>query len=154
MAEVWIRAGDKSLEAHSPLLGLEIIYDTESIGLIQASEQEGVPPLSFFVSMNDEDRAYLKEQFDLSEEDKAALVAEFGLDPKELEVPNEPEQWFDPAEGLRTVQALLRYARALPPDFETPVVELKWIVRDLQELEQFLVMALARRTRFYIVVGA
>ena len=153
MTEVWVKTQDKSLEAHSPLLSLETIYDSENLGFIQAAEREGSLPLSGFISMNAEDMALIEEQFGLSAEDKAALIEEFNLDPEQLEVPRETEQWFDPADGLKTVQALLRHAATFSEGFETPNIELKWIVRDLQQLEQFLKRVLAVQTGFYISTG-
>ena len=134
-------------------MSLETIYDSENLGFIQAAEREGLLPLSRFISMNAQDMALMEEQFGLSAALSSALMEELSLDPKQLDAPREPEQWFDPAEGLKTVQALLRHAATSPEGFETPNIELKWIARDLQQLKQFLEMALAVKSGFYISIG-
>jgi len=138
MAEVFIRLeGNKAVEACGHLIGIDIVYDTDGLGLAQAAEQQGAMSLSQFVSMSDEDKTELIEQFDVS--------------PDELD---EPEQWFEPTEGLKTVRAVLQHLRSSPPNVGVANYELKWVLRDLEELEKCFLAAQAQQTRFHISIMA
>lgn len=138
MAEISIRLeGNKDLKACGHLIGFEVVYDADGLGLAQAAQQRGAMPLSQFVSLSGEDQAELMEQFDVS--------------PDELD---EPEQWFEAVEGLKTVRAILEHLRISPPKDEPAHYELKWVLRDLQEMEKCFLVVQTEQTRFHISILA
>lgn len=57
----------------------------------------------------------------LLSESQAALIQQMkdeGMDPTKMRLP--PEQWFDAAEGLKTVRGLIEYVNANLNNFKTP----------------------------------
>ena len=83
-------------------------------------------------------------------ENPAALIAEMqaqGFDPSKMRVP--PEQWFPPAEGLRTVRALIEHVNANLNDFKQP----NPILRDLRAVEALLAAAEAAGVSFHFTKG-
>jgi glycine/D-amino acid oxidase-like deaminating enzyme len=101
----------------------------ETDRLDSAARRRGVTPMTSLLS---ESQAALIEQ----------LKAE-GFDPAKMRVP--PEQWFAPAEGLKTVRALAEYVAANLNDFRQP----NPILRDLQAVEALLIQAEAAGVRFH-----
>jgi len=86
----------------------------------------------------------------LLSENPAALVEEMkaqGFDPAKMRVP--PEQWFDAAEGLRTVRGLIAQVTANLNDFKQP----NPILRDLKAAEALLAAAAAAGVRFHFTKG-
>ncbi len=67
-----------------------------------------------------------------------------GLDRSELP----KERWFPPAAGLETVRALLKSLRAGKVDVERPDA----VVRDLEGIQQILVMAEKAKTGFHVAI--
>jgi hypothetical protein len=99
--------------------------------LDELAEQLGLAPLTEFVSSNPEAVAgYLREQ---------------GLDPADYPLPE--EEWFAPADGLRTVRGLLAHLQSVPE----AVLDAQRIVRDLAAIEQVLTAALAEQVPFHLV---
>jgi hypothetical protein len=70
-------------------------------------------------------------------------MKEEGLDPAKMRVP--PEQWFTPAEGLKTLRALTEFVTANLNDFKQP----NPILRDLKAAEALLVAAEGAGVRFH-----
>ena len=66
-----------------------------------------------------------------------------GFDPARMRLP--PEQWFDAADGLKTVQALAEYVSANLNDFKQP----NPILRDLKSAEALLSAAASAGVRFH-----
>lgn len=71
-----------------------------------------------------------------------------GFDPTKMRLP--PEQWFAPAEGLKTVRALVEYVSAKLNDFKQP----NPILRDLKAADALLAAAEAAGTRFHFTKTA
>src|SRR5690242_16061065 len=74
----------------------------------------------------------------LLSENTAALVAQMreeGFDPTKMRLP--PEQWFAPAEGLKTIRSLAEYVAGKLNDFKQP----NPILRDLKAAETLLAAA-------------
>ena len=79
-------------------------------------------------------------------ESQAALIAQLkedGFDPAKMRLP--PEQWFDAAEGLKTLQALIEHVGANLNDFKQP----NPIIRDLKAAEALLTAAAAAGVKFH-----
>jgi hypothetical protein len=79
-------------------------------------------------------------------ESQATLIEQLkadGFDPSKMRLP--PEQWFAPAEGLKTVRALAEYVAANLNDFKQP----NPILRDLKASEALLSAAESAGTRFH-----
>lgn len=82
----------------------------------------------------------------LLSESQAALRAQLeadGFDPGKMRLP--PEQWFDAAQGLRTVRALAEYVGANLNDFKQP----NPILRDLKAAEALLTAAESAGAKFH-----
>ena len=83
----------------------------------------------------------------LLSESQAALIEQLkadGFDPSKMHLP--AEQWFDAAQGLKTVRALIEYVSANLNDFKQP----NPILRDLRNIEATLVAAEAAGVRFHL----
>ena len=102
----------------------------ESDRLDSAARRRGVTALTSLLS---EDPAALAEQ----------LRAD-GFDPAKMRLP--PEQWFPPAEGLKTVRALAGHVEANLNDFKQP----NPILRDLKAVEALLAAAEVAGVRFHL----
>ena len=86
----------------------------------------------------------------LLSESATALIAQLkeeGFDPSKMRLP--PEQWFDAAEGLKTVRAVADYVSANLNDFKQP----NPILRDLKAAEALLTAAEAAGVRFHFTKG-
>jgi hypothetical protein len=82
----------------------------------------------------------------LLSENPAALAAQLreeGFDPSKMRLP--PEQWFDAAEGLKTVRGLAAHVTAHLNDFKQP----NPILRDLKAVEVLLIAAESAGGRFH-----
>jgi glycine/D-amino acid oxidase-like deaminating enzyme len=82
----------------------------------------------------------------LLSESQAALIEQMkaeGFDPGKMRLP--PEQWFDPAEGLKTVRGLIEHITANLNDFKQPNA----ILRDLKAAETLLLEAQSKGVRFH-----
>jgi glycine/D-amino acid oxidase-like deaminating enzyme len=82
----------------------------------------------------------------LLSESRAALEAQLreeGFDPAKMRLP--AEQWFDPAEGLKTVRGLIADVTANLNNFKQP----NPILRDLKAAEALLVAAQGAGVRFH-----
>lgn len=73
---------------------------------------------------------------------RAQLQAD-GFDPSRMRLP--PEQWFNPADGLKTVRALSEYVNANLNAFKQP----NPILRDLKATETLLAAAESGGVRFH-----
>ena len=90
----------------------------------------GCEPLTRFVSVNPAALSrYLQEQ---------------GLDPDNFPIPD--EEWFEAAEGLKTVRGLLAHIKSRPD----AVLDAGRIVRDLQAIEQILAVAEQAQVLFHL----
>ena len=82
----------------------------------------------------------------LLSESQTALIEQLkadGFDPARMRLP--PEQWYAPAEGLRTVRALIEYVSEKLNDFKQP----NPILRDLNGAQATLAAADAAGVRFH-----
>jgi hypothetical protein len=82
----------------------------------------------------------------LLSESQAALIEQLkedGFDPAKMRLP--PERWYDAAEGLKTVRALIEHVGANLNDFKQP----NPIIRDLKAAETLLMAAEAADVRFH-----
>ena len=82
----------------------------------------------------------------LTSESQAALIAQLkeeGFDPTKMRLP--PERWFDPAEGLKTVRALVEFVTANLNDFKQPSP----ILKDLKAAEALLAAAEGTGVKFH-----
>jgi hypothetical protein len=83
---------------------------------------------------------------DLLSENQAALIQQMkdeGMDPTKMRLP--PEQWYDPAEGLKVVRKLMEYVRANLNNFKQP----NPILRDLKSHEATLAAAEKAGAKFH-----
>ncbi len=83
------------------------------------------------------------EFFSQDPEMVAELIADSGGDPEGIDIP--AEQWFDPAEGLATVRALLSVPEALPGS-ATAVAE------DLRGCERVLARLTSEGVRWHLAI--
>jgi hypothetical protein len=82
----------------------------------------------------------------LLSESQAALIAQMreeGFDPSKMRLP--AEQWYDAAEGLKTVRGLAEHVNAHLNDFKQP----NPILRDLKAAETLLAAVEAPNGRFH-----
>jgi hypothetical protein len=122
-----------SAEPNPEFFGLELSRADKALSRL--AKELGVPPLTSFVSVDTEDQELLAE---LAEEAGADIS---GWKP-------EPVHWFDPAEGLTTVQALIT---RLAADAKA-VKKRAEILKELSELQTALT-GIARKKakwRFWI----
>jgi len=79
-------------------------------------------------------------------ESQSALIEQLkseGFDPSKMRLP--PEQWFEPAEGLKTVRALSEHVSANLNNYKQP----NPILRDLKAAESLLAAAHAAGVKFH-----
>jgi hypothetical protein len=88
-----------------------------------------IPPSRFFSRSPGDIAEYLRNQ---------------GFERSLDELPE--EEWFDPADALRSVRGLLEALRSTPAAAPEPAR----IVADLEQIEQALVLAEARGIRFHL----
>ncbi len=105
----------------------------ESDRLDSAARRKGVDALTALLS---ESQDALRVQ----------LIAD-GFDPSKMRLP--PERWFDAAQGLKTIRALVEHVGANLNDFKQP----NPILRDLKAAEALLAAAEAAGTRFHFTKG-
>lgn len=82
----------------------------------------------------------------LLSESQAALIEQMkaeGFDPSKMRLP--PEQWFDPAEGIKSVSGLIEHVTANLNNFKQP----NPILRDLKAAEALLRAAQAAGVKFH-----
>jgi hypothetical protein len=121
MSGALLIATDKRAAApKSEFFGLEL--SRASKALDRLAKQLGVPPLSSFVSVDEGDQELLAE-----------LAEEAGADISNWKP--DPVKWFDPSEGLKTVQALIRRLT----DDKKGVKKREEILKELTELQDALV---------------
>ena len=101
----------------------------ETDRLDSAARRKGVAPITGLLS---ESQAALIEQ-----------MKEAGFDPAKMRLP--PEQWFAPADGLKTVRAVSEYVTSNLNDFKQP----NPILRELKAAEALLAAADAADARFH-----
>ncbi len=85
--------------------------------------------------------------FSANPEAEAAFFADEGIDAADI-TPGEPEQWFEPAEGLSTVRGLLG---ALETD-GAGLQDASSVAEDLRDLERVLVGAEAGGAKWHLAV--
>jgi hypothetical protein len=85
----------------------------------------------------------LGEMISVNPEDAAAFLEGEGQNASGLSLP--AEQWFDAAEGLRTVKALLQHTKSLKPGE-------KLLLQDLTACQQVLDRARQECVRFHFTV--
>jgi hypothetical protein len=120
MSGAFLIATDKrSAEPKPEFFGLELSRAEKSLSKL--AKELGVPPLSSFVSVDEEDQEMLAE-----------LARESGVDTSDWKP--EPVKWFQPAEGLKTVKALIT---RLTED-EKAVKKQEQILRELSDLQHVL----------------
>lgn len=96
------------------------------------AKERGLTPLGDFLS--------------IAPEEAMAFLEGEGVAPEGLELP--AEQWFDPADGLRTVRGLLDQLRHAPPD----VPRLAGVLDDLEATERVLLAAEQHGVRFHLAI--
>lgn len=101
----------------------------ESDRLDSAARRKGAEPLTALLS---ESQAALRAQLEAD-----------GFDANKMRLP--PELWFEAAQGLKTVRALIEYVSANLNDFKQP----NPILRDLKAAETLLAAAQAVGVRFH-----
>jgi hypothetical protein len=111
---------NSSTELEAEFFGLALSRADKALSRL--AKELGVLPLSSFVSVDVEDQEMLAE-----------LAQESGADLSDWKP--EPVQWFDPADGLKTVQALIT---RLTTD-EKAVKKRTAILEELTELQEALV---------------
>lgn len=118
--------------------------------LDETVSQLGLPPLLDFYSASPEDYSnLLGEEVDLLE---AGDVEEIESDSSEIDltgsIPEETpnEQWFLPADGLRTVRGLDAHIRRHPEAYE----HVDALLADLGDLDRYLSAAAEHDVRFHL----
>jgi hypothetical protein len=115
-----IATDKKSAEPKDEFFGLELSRADKALDKL--AKQLKVPPLTSFVSVDVEDQEMLAE-----------LAEEAGADISDWKP--DPVKWFEPAEGLKTVQALIKKLA----DNEKAMKKQAEIVKELSELQAALV---------------
>jgi hypothetical protein len=96
------------------------------------AREMGLTPLRHFISV--------------APEEALAFFEDAGGVPEGLEPP--AEEWFDPAEGLRTVRGLLSYIRDNPAS----VKQARGVCDDLEAAEEVLAAAREHGVRFHLAI--
>jgi hypothetical protein len=96
------------------------------------AKEHGLTPLGDFISV--------------APEDVLAFFEDQGGIPEGQEPP--AEEWFDPAEGLRTVRGLLSYVRDNP----SSVRQARGVCDDLEAAEEVLAAAKEHGVRFHLAI--
>lgn len=78
----------------------------------------------------------------------AAYLQQQGLDPNEIPIPD--EEWYDPAEGLKTVRGLIEHLRKAPGAAPATVPNSVRVVQDLQGIEKALIVAEREKVQFHL----
>jgi hypothetical protein len=130
MAGGWQVLFENSIDGVEPTpgSGVALLYQQRLIDEL-ATKLDVTPLSKFFSRSPDEVAEYLHQQ---------------GLDPAKFDLPE--EEWFEPDEGLTTVQALLAQLRAEPGS----VPQYDKVVRDLEESERLLNVAMLHDVRFHL----
>jgi hypothetical protein len=89
-------------------------------------------------------------EFFSADENSMALLIEEGAGDQELLRRLPPPQWYSPAEGLKTVQALLQALRDDPQQLGT---EGKQVLSELREYAEVLEKAGDREMRWHLAVS-
>jgi hypothetical protein len=96
------------------------------------AKELGLTPLGDFISVAPEDvLAFFEDQGGVPEGQELA-----------------PEDWFDPAEGLRTVRGLLSYVRDNPASIK----QARGVCDDLEAAEEVLAAAQRHGVRFHLAI--
>jgi hypothetical protein len=96
------------------------------------AKENGLTPLGDFISM--------------APEDVRAFYEDMGGMPERWEPP--AEEWFDPADGLRTVRGLLSYLR----DNLASVKQARGVCDDLEAAAEVLAAAKEHGVRFHLAI--
>jgi hypothetical protein len=124
-----IATDKRSAETKPEFFGLELSRSDKA--LERLAKQLKVPSLSSFVSVDEEDQEMLAE-----------LAEESGADISKWKP--EPVNWFEPAEGLKTVQALINRLS----DDEKSVKKGAAILKELTELQAALITIGKKKARW------
>jgi len=89
-------------------------------------------------------------EFFSADENSMALLIEEGAGDQELLRRLPPPQWYPPADGLKTVQALLK---ALQDDPQQLGTEGKQVISELKEYQEVLEKASERKLRWHLAVS-
>jgi hypothetical protein len=89
-------------------------------------------------------------EFFSADENSMALLIEEGAGDQELLRKLPPPQWYSPADGLKTVQALLQALRDDPQQLGT---EGKQVLSELREYAEVLEKARDREMRWHLAVS-
>jgi hypothetical protein len=89
-------------------------------------------------------------EFFSADENSMALLIEEGAGDQELLRKLPPPQWYQPADGLKTVQALLQALRDDPQQLGT---EGKQVLSELKEYAEVLEKARDREMRWHLAVS-
>jgi hypothetical protein len=130
MASGWRVVLEQELPANAAPAdtGKALLYFQRQID--ELAERLQVPSLSGFFSRSPYDIAeYLRGQ---------------GVEPNFDHLPD--EEWFDAAEGLRTVRAIIEELRTFPAAVPAP----EKVVADLEDVERALILAESKGLRFHL----
>lgn len=119
-----------------------LYFDSNGLGLTDAVERQGLMPLRKFLSNTVEQRI------------ETARAYEYTLSAEEL---NNPEEWFEPDEGLKTTRALLDHLRNRPLLEHSAALRekkrtTKACIEYLEALEVALLRAQRQGTRFHLTL--
>lgn len=117
--------------AKSKAMGKALAREADRVD--SAARRKGVEPLRTMLS---ESQAALRAQLEAD-----------GFDPSKMRLP--PERWFDAAQGLKTVRAVIEFVNANLNDFKQP----NPILRDLKAAEALLGAAEAAGVKFHFSNG-
>lgn len=115
--------------------------------------QQGLVPLWSFYSASAEDQEYLSQRYGLTPEEidelKKVTPPEQWCELEKLKSNyREPEQWFEAAEGLKTVRGLLERFRSNPTSPDA-----KYFIEALEITQQVLEAADRQGIRFHFAGG-
>ncbi len=117
--------------AKSKAMGKAVAREADRVD--SAARRKGVEPLRAMLS---ESQAALRAQLEAD-----------GFDPSKMRLA--PERWFDAAQGLKSVRALIEFVNANLNDFKQP----NPILRDLKSAEMMLTAAEAVGVKFHFSNG-
>ncbi len=117
--------------AKSKAMGKALAREADRVD--SAARRKGVEPLRAMLS---ESQAALRAQLEAD-----------GFDPSKMRLP--PELWFDAAQGLKSVRALIEFVNANLNDFKQP----NPILRDLKSAEIMLAAAETAGVKFHFSNG-
>lgn len=118
--------------------------------LQEMATQQGLAPLWSYFSASLEDQEEFTEEYGLPSDEELEVLKKVTPPERWCELEFKcPEQWFEPAEALKTIRGLLNVLRKNPT-----LSDVKLVIGALELTEQFLESAENKGVRFHFAAVA